>query len=251
MKNRTAIVSGGFDPIHIGHIRMIKEAARYAKVTVILNSDEWLKRKKGYVFMPWKERAEIISEIKGVFNVHKALDDDDTVKQSLILYKPTYFINGGDRKEGKIPEEKLCHELGITVMFGIGGGKIQSSSALAKTSRVIEKRPWGNFELLKKGDNCWVKVLTIHPKQSISLQQHKHRLEIWTCVSGIGQADIGSSTANMKSSTMLQGHSLKIDVGDIHKISNNADSDLVIIETAYGTMNENDIVRLQDQYNRK
>jgi D-beta-D-heptose 7-phosphate kinase/D-beta-D-heptose 1-phosphate adenosyltransferase len=130
-------VSGGFDPIHVGHVRMIREAAKLGEyVVVIANSDEWLKRKKGYAFMAFEERAEIISALEGVDSVIKANDADDTVCETLIKLKPDIFANGGDRKSGNIPEYKLCDELGIEMVFGVGGNdKPQSSSWLVNKVR--------------------------------------------------------------------------------------------------------------------
>jgi len=124
-------VSGGFDPVHIGHIRMIRDAARYGDVMVIINSDDWLMRKKGYVFMPWKERAEIMGNIKGVSMVTQVDDSDGTVCDALSRHKPDAFANGGDRKDDNTPEMKLCEFLDIKMMWAIGGNmKPQSSSWL-------------------------------------------------------------------------------------------------------------------------
>ena len=135
MRKKTVAVSGGFDPIHVGHIRMIREAAEHGDVIVISNSDEWLLRKKGYVFMPWKERAEIIQSIKGVAAVFQADDDDDTVTESLLRLKPDIFANGGDRKQQNTPEMKVCDDIGIEMLWNVGGGKIQSSSELVAKSK--------------------------------------------------------------------------------------------------------------------
>ena len=135
MRKKTVAVSGGFDPIHVGHVRMIREAAEHGDVIVIANSDEWLLRKKGYVFMPWKERAEIIQSIKGVAAVFQADDDDDTVTESLLRLKPDIFANGGDRKQQNTPEMKVCDDIGIEMLWNVGGGKIQSSSELVAKSK--------------------------------------------------------------------------------------------------------------------
>ena len=94
MDEKIIVVSGGFDPIHIGHLRMMKEAANHGKLTVIINSDDWLRRKKGYVFMPFEERAELISELSCVNNVVMAKDDDRTVCESLRELQPDIFANG-------------------------------------------------------------------------------------------------------------------------------------------------------------
>ncbi len=124
-------VSGGFDPVHIGHVRMIRDASRYGDVMVIINSDEWLQRKKGYVFMPYEERAEIMGNIKGVAIVTSVDDSDGTVCEALRRHRPDAFANGGDRKTENTPEMDVCEEIGIQMMWAIGGNnKPQSSSWL-------------------------------------------------------------------------------------------------------------------------
>jgi len=139
MKKPVIAVSGGFDPVHIGHIRMIKDASRYGDVLVIINSDEWLKKKKGYVFMPWQERAEIMGNIKGVTTVTSVDDSDGTVCEALVRCKPDAFANGGDRKEKNTPEMDLCDHIGIEMMWAIGGNsKPQSSSWLV--NNIKEKQ---------------------------------------------------------------------------------------------------------------
>ena len=138
MGEKIIVVSGGFDPIHIGHLRMMKEAANHGKLTVIINSDDWLKRKKGYVFMPFEERAELISELSCVNNVVMAKDDDRTVCESLRELQPDIFANGGDRGASTTPEARLCKELGIELIYDVGGDKVRSSSKLVK--EVTEKK---------------------------------------------------------------------------------------------------------------
>tara|TARA_R110002153_G_scaffold44667_3_gene125974 strand:+ start:73 stop:495 length:423 start_codon:yes stop_codon:yes gene_type:complete len=137
-RKRVAL-SGGFDPIHVGHVRMIQAAAEMGDVTVIANSDEWLMRKKGYIFMKYEERQEILNAIKGVYDVVKASDIDDTVCATLLFLRPDIFANGGDRKEGNIPEYALCEDMGIKMKFGVGGDdKPQSSSWLIE--KVMNKK---------------------------------------------------------------------------------------------------------------
>jgi D-beta-D-heptose 7-phosphate kinase/D-beta-D-heptose 1-phosphate adenosyltransferase len=115
---------------------MILKAAEYGDVIVILNTDEWLEKKKGYAFMRWEERAEILKAISGVVDVVKCIDEDNTVCETLRLLSPTYFANGGDRKEGNVPEEKVCKDLDIEMLWGIGGNnKPQSSSWLVDAVR--------------------------------------------------------------------------------------------------------------------
>ncbi|MFA6006210.1 MAG: adenylyltransferase/cytidyltransferase family protein [Candidatus Paceibacterota bacterium] len=129
-------VSGGFDPLHIGHVRMFEEAKKHGdKLLVILNNDNWLRHKKGYVFMPQKERKEIIKSLKVVDKVvltkHPRNVTDRSVCAELIRHKPHVFANGGDRTKGNIPEVPVCEEIGCKMIFSIGqGGKVQSSSWL-------------------------------------------------------------------------------------------------------------------------
>ena len=137
------VLSGGFDPVHKGHLRMFREASNLGhQVIVGLNSDDWLTRKKGKPFMEWEERAEILESCKFVNQVLSMDDSDDTasdiIKQVANLYKNQdmniYFANGGDRKKGNVPELDTCKELNVVMLWGIGGGKIQSSSDLIKKS---------------------------------------------------------------------------------------------------------------------
>ena len=129
-KRPLVAVSGGFDPVHVGHVRMIAEAANHGDVVVIANSDAWLMRKKGYIFMTWEERQEILYNFKGVVDVLEAKDDDGSVCETLRHLKPDIFANGGDRKDNNTPEVALCQELGIEMLWNCGGDKIQSSSEL-------------------------------------------------------------------------------------------------------------------------
>ena len=139
-KRKIVAISGGFDPVHVGHVRMIKAAAKLGDVIIITNSDEWLKRKKGYVFMPWIERQEILAEFKGVIDVIEAWDEDDTVCKTLERVKPDIFANGGDRKGDNTPEVELCIDLGIELAWNVGGDKIQSSSDLVSRMKKIKEK---------------------------------------------------------------------------------------------------------------
>lgn len=124
-------VSGGFDPVHAGHIDYLESASKYGKVIVLLNSDEWLIKKKGYAFQEWKERRRIISSLKFIDDVVLAKDADGTVCESLkMLLQVKMFGKGGDRTIANTPEAEICQKLGIRMIFGLGGEKKQSSSAL-------------------------------------------------------------------------------------------------------------------------
>jgi D-beta-D-heptose 7-phosphate kinase/D-beta-D-heptose 1-phosphate adenosyltransferase len=135
-KKATVMVSGGFDPVHAGHIRMIRHAAQYGDVIVIANSDNWLYRKKGFVFMEWDRRVEILNAIKGVILVDSVDDTDGTVCEAITRHNPTFFANGGDRGKSNTPEQAVCEKLGVQLLWGIGGEeKLDSSSELAKKAR--------------------------------------------------------------------------------------------------------------------
>tara|TARA_R110000824_G_scaffold67912_4_gene175892 strand:+ start:1742 stop:2221 length:480 start_codon:yes stop_codon:yes gene_type:complete len=135
-KKDTVMVSGGFDPVHVGHIRMIRAAGEYGDVIVIANSDEWLYRKKGFNFMEFKSRREILDSIKGVIIVDSVNDADGTVCDAIKRHKPTYFANGGDRGQNNTPEVLLCKELGVKLLWGIGGvEKIAASSELVERAK--------------------------------------------------------------------------------------------------------------------
>ena len=138
-KKNMIILSGGFDPIHKGHIRMFKEASLSGMVVAGLNSDEWLIRKKGKFFMPFVERKEILESIKYIDLVKSFDDSDDTACNLIhkidIEFSDKYnifFGNGGDRTNQTTPEIKFCNDNNINLIWGLGGGKIQSSSDLLK-----------------------------------------------------------------------------------------------------------------------
>ena len=138
-KKNMIILSGGFDPIHKGHIRMFKEASLNGMVVAGLNSDQWLIRKKGKFFMPFVERKEILESIRYI-DLVKSFNDSDDTACSLINkinneYSDNYnifFGNGGDRTNQTTPEIKFCNDNNIDLIWGLGGGKIQSSSDLLK-----------------------------------------------------------------------------------------------------------------------
>mgnify|MGYP003628213553 CR=1 FL=1 len=142
-KKPTVLVSGGFDPIHVGHIRMIQEAAEYGGVVIVANSDNWLYKKKGFVFMEWERRVEILSAIKGVISVDSVDDSDGTVCEAIRRLNPTYFANGGDRGRANTPEQSVCKEMDVKLLWSIGGDeKADSSSDLAKKVRNFELPPF-------------------------------------------------------------------------------------------------------------
>ena len=145
MNNKIIILSGGFDPVHKGHVRMFKAAKEFPAIVIVgLNSDDWLIRKKGKPFMNWDERKEILEVMSCIDFVYSFDDSDDSacdlIKKVNEEYKDKgefklYFGNGGDRTDDNSPEVDFCNENKIEMLWGIGGGKIQSSSDLIKNSQ--------------------------------------------------------------------------------------------------------------------
>jgi cytidyltransferase-like protein len=144
VKNKVVVaVCGGFDPIHVGHIKHFRDAKKLGDILVVmLNTDDWLIRKKGYIFMPFEERKEIIESIRYVDKVTPVIDTNGSVAKTLEQLKPNIFAKGGDRTLDNIPESEInvCKRLGIKIVFGVGGGKVQSSSWLIDKMRQGEKR---------------------------------------------------------------------------------------------------------------
>ena len=265
MKNRKSkkpiivAVSGGFDPIHIGHIRLFEEAKKLGdKLIVILNNDNWLKKKKGFVFIPQKERKELLESIRWVDKViltaHKPNPEDMSVCRELKRIRPDIFAQGGDRNVKNIPscEVRLQKELGYRVVENIGrGGKIQSSSRLlAKcTNRLQSKsyRPWGYFIFIEEGKNFKVKKVLVEPKQKLSLQLHRKRAEHWTVLSGKAKVIIENKTFNLG-----PHQSIDIPIKTKHRLENPNSKPLEIIEIQSGDyLGEDDIIRIDDKYERQ
>jgi D-beta-D-heptose 7-phosphate kinase/D-beta-D-heptose 1-phosphate adenosyltransferase len=256
---RWVAVSGGFDPLHIGHVRLMREAKKLGDaLVVIINNDNWLHNKKGFVFMPQKERIEIIRAFPFVDRVvltdHSPLDPDRSVVRSLRALRPAFFANGGDRKPSgdPIPEDVVCDELGIKIVYNVGrGGKVQSSSWMTRhASRAIARsvRPWGEFYGWDGGDTWYLKTLYVLPKKRLSLQYHHHRSEVWVLVSGDATATIGASEKKLKRIPLKHGDIFHVPQGHIHRLESKKGGTLV--EIAHGKFDENDIVRLQDDHGR-
>lgn len=241
MSKPTVMLSGGMDPCHIGHLAMMRDASLVGRVGVILNSDDWLRRKKGFVFMPWDQRACMLEAIEYVNFVVCADDSDDTVCAALKEYKPDYFANGGDRKKDNIPEYEVCQQLGINLLFGVGGGKAASSSLLVENAREVREKQWGNYVVLYNDKGIKVKILTLAPGKSISLQRHFKRTEHWHVTSGTGEAAINSQLFPLK-----PGSSLDVGLEEWHRMWNTGDEPLIIHEVQQGAeCVEDDIERME------
>ena len=129
------LVSGGFDPVHSGHIKLINDANKYGEVVVLLNSDAWLRNKKGKEFLSFDERKIIMQNIKGVLDVLDFDDSDKSCIDGLRKAKKKYsnkiikFANGGDRNDETTPETTFCNQNNIETLWGIGGNNKSNSSS--------------------------------------------------------------------------------------------------------------------------
>jgi cytidyltransferase-like protein len=237
---RVVITSGGFDPLHSGHVAYLQAAKNLGDQLVVgVNSDEWLMRKKGYVFMPFAERIAIVSAL-GCVDLALPFDDSDGTAKSLIYGllrdKNEYiFANGGDRKSGNVPEQDIIAE-NLIFMDGIGGSnKLNSSSELVKVHRN-----WGYYHVLYEAVGIKVKRLSFNPRAALSYQRHEHRAEHWTVQSGHGVATIEEDQFHL-----YPGDSITIPRGAWHRLKNREYEPLQLIEVQYGTqVREDDIERM-------
>lgn len=183
------VVSGGFDPLNMDHLRLFRKSSEYGNLIVILNSDDWLIRKKGYYHQAWMDRRDIIGDLRYIRDVVPTDDRDGTVCQALRTLKPDYFANGGDRKPGNTPEVAVCAELGIEMLWNMGSWGVHHSSVLMKRATVF--RPWGYYTVIDDGAAHRVKRLCVLPGQSTSVQKHLLRREILVPLAVGDLVDIG------------------------------------------------------------
>ena len=247
------VVSGGFDPIHSGHISYMKSAKNIGDLLVVaLNSDEWLIKKKKKVFMNIEERKNILMNIECVDEVITFNDDEygscidalEKIKEKF-PNEEIIFCNGGDRNKDNIPEMSVEN---IKFKFGIGGTKKQnSSSSLLKNWKYdSEDRIWGSFYNFFDSKEVKVKELVVSPKKGMSFQKHKHRNEIWLVTKGSCEVIYAKEDPNHKEKLILNKFDkFFVDEGHWHQIINPFNEECRIIEIQYGELViEDDIERL-------
>ncbi len=249
----TVVATGGFDPIHSGHIHYLKEASLSGtRLIVGVNSDEWLIRKKGKYFMPWEERAAIVRELACVDEVISFDDSDNSAIHALETVKLLHpndtiiFVNGGDRTSDNIPEMSVE---GITFEFGVGGeNKANSSSWILKEwAQPTTHRKWGTYKILDSNGRWQVKELSFDVGQSLSDQRHTHRSEHWHIVSGsvLMELDRGDGMPGSKHVKIYHaGMSVDIPKEVWHKATNVGKESAKVIEVWLGDiLEESDIER--------
>ena len=236
------IVSGGFDPIHSGHIAYFKSARSLGdKLVVALNSDSWLENKKGKFFMPFNERKAIIESMSCVDEVIDFDDDDkgsaiNALEKVKTLYPNDnlFFANGGDRTNSNIPEMSVS---GIEFLFSVGGDdKKNSSSWILKNWQYYhEERLWGSFYNLFEEEQVKVKELIVDSGKGMSFQKHFKRHEIWMVSKGSCIVNYSKDNPNNKKSIQLNkfDHYL-VPLGEWHQITNPFDETCHLIEIQYG-----------------
>lgn len=250
---KISVVSGGFDPLHSGHIEYFVSAKEIGDYLIVaLNSDEWLKNKKGKAFMPFNERKVLIGNLRMVDEVIHFTDDEiGSCSLGLEKVKEMYpddkiiFCNGGDRNKDNIAETNVS---GIDFRFNVGGSKkLNSSSWLIKDYfNNFEERVWGKFYNLFKDESVRIKELVINSGKGLSFQRHRFRNEIWFVSKGKCLVRYGDSNNENESEEIeLNREELfHVPANKWHQIINPFGKDCHIIEIQYGEKTvENDIER--------
>ncbi len=242
---KIVLVTGGFDPIHSGHIEYFRAAKALGDELIVgINSDAWLSRKKGQEFMPFKERRAIIQALKMVDGTVEFNDDDNSSINAIHKVRLNYpsekiiFANGGDRTKDNIPEMSYRDD-NVQFKFGVGGtAKINSSSWILQEWKAPKTiRPWGYYRVLHEPSQAVkLKELTVDPGQSLSMQRHKDRAEFWFVSEGTATVNtINNRTTDCETKGVYKRFkTIPIETNEWHQLKNNTTDPLKIIEIQYG-----------------
>ena len=248
------LATGGFDPVHSGHIRYFQAARALGdRLIVGVNSDAWLKRKKGRSFMPWHERAAIVGALGMVDEVIEFDDSDGTALGAIAQVQARYphcqirFANGGDRARGNSPENPDTAP-GVDFVWGVGGeDKANSSSWILEEWKAPKTpRPWGYYRVLHEyPPNIRVKELTVEPGRNLSMQRHGQRNEFWFVAQGRATVYTLDVSTDLELVGEFHEHQhVWIDQRQWHQLANQGTEPLRIIEIQYGAdCREEDIQR--------
>lgn len=252
---KIVLVTGGFDPIHSGHIAYFKAAKQLGDILIVgLNSDDWLQRKKGAAFMPWIERASIVSELKDVSRVINFDDSDGSAKDAIKKVRSIFpadqiiFANGGDRTKENIPEMDLLNDmLHLEFAFGVGGEDKKNSSSwiLQEWKAPKTHRQWGYYRVLHDVPGMKVKELTVNPGKSLSMQRHFFRSEYWIVSEGKAAVrQLTNGGYELPTKELEKYSELSIPVTSWHQLQNPFEEPCRIVEIQYGERcDEEDIER--------
>jgi cytidyltransferase-like protein len=244
MMKKIVLITGGFDPLHSGHIAYFKAAKQLGDILVVgVNSDAWLTRKKGSPFMPYMERANVVRNITGVDFVIDFNDDDGSARQAIHMVRQSYpgdkiiFANGGDRTNTNSPEMTVVDD-NLEFVFGVGGeNKMNSSSWILQEWKAPKTdRQWGYYRVLhENGVEVKLKELIVEPGKQLSMQRHQKRAEHWFVSEGTATV----YTLNRKTDAELWGvftkhQHIHINKEEWHQLCNEAATPLKIIEIQYG-----------------
>ena len=249
---KVVLVTGGFDPLHSGHIAYFNAARKLGdKLVVGVNSDAWLTRKKGRPFMSGSERTSIIQHLTMVDHCVLFDDDDNSSKEAIKNVKMMYpdahiiFANGGDRTSTNIPEMDIDVE-NISFEFGVGGGDKKNSSSwiLKEWSQPTTERAWGKYTVLDSGDGWQAKQLQFEAGRSLSNQRHFKRSEHWHVVEGEVLMKLVYPNGDSYTKTYTSGESIDIPAKTWHKATNIGKTPAKVVEVWLGSeLTEEDIER--------
>lgn len=251
---KIVLVTGGFDPMHRGHIEYFEAAKKLGDILVVgVNSDAWLTRKKGRPFMPLLERTAVVRNLNMVDFVIDFNDADNSAKHAIQMVRQSYpqdqiiFANGGDRTDANIPEMDAADD-NVKFVFGVGGfNKANSSSWILEEWKAPKtQRDWGYYRVLHEVPGTKVKELTVMPGCHLSMQRHQDRAEHWH----VSEGKATVYTLNRKSDAEILGEftqfqHIHINRGEWHQLCNDTDQPLRVVEIQYGDRcDEQDIERL-------
>ena len=241
---KIVLITGGFDPLHSGHIAYFKAAKTLGDMLIVgLNSDDWLVRKKGAAFMPWNERLCIINNLSMVDEVYTFDDDDGSAKRFIQQARAHYpdaeliFANGGDRTKDNIPEMDIV-DSNLSFVFGVGGEDKKNSSSwiLQEWKAPKTERQWGYYRVLHQdGAEIKVKELTVDPGKKLSMQRHQFRNEHWFVTEGCAIVNTLDEDGNVKMRNfVMKNMQIYINRNEWHQLVNEKDTPLKVIEIQFG-----------------
>jgi D-beta-D-heptose 7-phosphate kinase/D-beta-D-heptose 1-phosphate adenosyltransferase len=241
-KEKIVLVTGGFDPLHSGHIALFQEAKKLGdKLIVGINSDAWLTRKKGQAFMSFSERKTIIENLGMVDDILSFDDSDDTASGAIYKLMATagygkhiIFANGGDRNEENTPEYNTYQD-DVEFVYGVGGDyKINSSSTMLENWKQPKvKRNWGWYRVLQDRNGYKIKELVINPNSSLSMQKHFKRAEHWYVLKGVCHLKVDTGE-NIEEHELTPNNSFTIDKEIWHQGQNKLNAYCHILEIQHG-----------------